>query len=108
MLDDFAIEYVDPPLRTEPVTEPIVTGKEPDDVPKLNRAQRRRLQRYIAHKAALQMRHVHKKHPGLRALDRTERALQCKYCNLRYLGGPGDRCQCKVAMSGVDGHGPVQ
>lgn len=104
ILDDITIEYVDPPLRTEPVIEPIITGKEPDDRPKLNRAQRRRLQRYIAHKAALQMRHARHRHPEIKATQ----GERCKYCNLRYMGGSGDRCQCKVAMSGVDGHGPVQ
>ena len=61
----------------------------PPDAPALNRAQRRRLARYIAHEAALQIRRVRKKHPDASWTHNKH----CNRCGLVFLGAP--RCQCQ-------------
>ena len=86
-----SIEYVDPPERTEPVTKPVVTEK--PEPPKLNRAERRRLQRYITRKARRQIRKVERRQSReIREL----RGKRCPRCNLLFIGRAQWRCQCKA------------
>jgi len=86
-----AIEYVDPPERTEPIIEPIVTEKQ--EQPKLNRAERRRLTRTIVRKARREARKATQRQS---LVVRELRGKRCTRCNLLYIGRAKWRCQCKA------------
>ncbi len=66
---------------------------EPQEQPKFNRAERRRLQRYILRKARRQIRKVEQRQTReIREL----RGNRCSRCNLLYIGRAKWRCQCKA------------
>lgn len=85
------IEYVDPPEGREVPTRPVVTEK--PEQPLLNRAERRRLQRYILRKARRQVRKAERRQS--RAI-RELRGPRCPRCNLLFIGRAKWRCQCKA------------
>lgn len=64
--------------------------------PKFNRAERRRLQRYILRKARRQVRQVERRQSReIREL----RGKRCQRCNLLFIGRAKWRCQCKAVMA---------
>jgi hypothetical protein len=77
--------------------------------PLLNRVQRRHLRRYVKHKAALQMRHVHAKNNQASWIYAARQSNRCNRCGLWPIPAPtAYRCQCQVEqrrqcrMCGVD------
>lgn len=73
--------------------------KEKPEPPKFNRAERRRLSRYIVRKARRQVRRVERKESrDIREL----RGNRCARCHLLFQGRAKWRCQCKAVVAGKE------
>jgi hypothetical protein len=81
--------------ETVEVKEAPITIEKPE-TPLLNRAERRRLQRYIIRKARRQVRKVEQRQTReIREL----RGKRCPRCNLLFIGRAKWRCQCKATLA---------
>jgi hypothetical protein len=90
------------PISSPPAKEKPKQPKKLEDpaLPRLNRAQRRALRRYITHKARAQMRRVLRDNIQARMAYLTRTQKRCDRCNLLFLGSTMLRCQCKVELRG--------